>query len=234
MYRLLGHLADAEWGQWSNHEIARRSRVTQRFVGTLRRGLSGNNSQMRARKARRGDQVYEMKVEPRNNPIPAPANDSKEACHPASVPTIVSDRLGFTLHQQSAPAFATKDAFETASSLYAQLAGQVDQIARNPGGAAYLQHMGRRLKDDRVEFFSPELRIFIQKLRSAEPHCGSCPRCLVKHGCPAHPACKLCSGRGWLSKSEWDACPQHERRELERLHAKQPASMPQTDHPSSH
>ena len=59
--------------------------------------------------------------------------------------------------------------------------------------------------------------VFAQKLGSAVPHCGYCPRCQARHAGHVHAACKLCGGRGWLNRGEFEACPQHERQELERL-----------------
>jgi hypothetical protein len=107
--------------------------------------------------------------------------------------------------------------FEAAARLHAQLAELVDQLARSPGGASYCQHLVRRLQDGKVIFYAPELAVFAQKLGSAVPHCGYCPRCQARHAGHVHGACKLCGGRGWLNRGEFEACPQHERQELERL-----------------
>jgi len=65
--------------------------------------------------------------------------------------------------------------------------------------------------------------VFAQKLGSAVPHCGYCPRCQARHAGHVHAACKLCGGRGWLKRGEFEACPQPERQELERLLPKQNA-----------
>ncbi len=42
-----------------------------------------------------------------------------------------------------------------------------------------------------------------------------------KHAGRAHPSCKLCGGRGWLSKGQFEACTQHELQELGRLQSQQ-------------
>lgn len=65
-------LHDPEWSQWSDREIARQCKVSNRFVGNLRKGLSVNGSQIdsddggtdepETRKVRRGDTVYEQRV----------------------------------------------------------------------------------------------------------------------------------------------------------------------------
>ena len=51
----------------------------------------------------------------------------------------------------------------------------------------------------------------------AHGSCGQCPRCRVRNAGRVQPACKLCGGRGWLSKAEFDTCTHPERQELERL-----------------
>jgi len=55
-------LADAEWSQWSNREIARRCRVAPSVVDWLRPSLSASERQMHKRKVQRGGTVYEMNV----------------------------------------------------------------------------------------------------------------------------------------------------------------------------
>jgi len=55
-------LADAEWGQWSYREIARHCQVSQVFASKLRKAASDNGYQMKPRKGKRGNTVYEMSV----------------------------------------------------------------------------------------------------------------------------------------------------------------------------
>ena len=55
-------LADPEWSQWSDREIARRAGVSHVFVGRIRSGLSGNGYQIDAKVVSRGGTVYEMNV----------------------------------------------------------------------------------------------------------------------------------------------------------------------------
>jgi len=55
-------LADAEWGQWSHREIARRCQVSQWFVSRLRKGASHNGYELKPRKVKRGNTVYEMQA----------------------------------------------------------------------------------------------------------------------------------------------------------------------------
>jgi len=49
-------LADAEWSQWSDSEIARYCQVSQSFVTRLRRRVSHAGHEMRRRKVKRGAQ----------------------------------------------------------------------------------------------------------------------------------------------------------------------------------
>ena len=55
-------LADAEWSQWSDSEIARHCQVSQSFVTGLRRTVSHLGDEMRPRKVKRGGEVYEMRA----------------------------------------------------------------------------------------------------------------------------------------------------------------------------
>lgn len=50
-------LSDAEWGKWSDREIARRCAVSDRFVNSLR-PVSANASQITTRKVERGGTTY--------------------------------------------------------------------------------------------------------------------------------------------------------------------------------
>lgn len=56
-------LRDDEWSGWSDREIAKRCRVSNRFVSTLRPEVSVNRSQIEPRKAQRGGTTYTMQTE---------------------------------------------------------------------------------------------------------------------------------------------------------------------------
>jgi hypothetical protein len=169
---------------------------------------------------KRGDTVYEMQAKTKGGrePVPERAADTPGDAQPTAPDT---DRAGFPLLPGTAAVFASLNLFETAESLQTQLIELVDRLAKDPGGAAYCQHLVRKLKDGKLHSYSPELALFGRKLGSAAPHCGYCPRCQAKHAGRIQSACKLCGGRGWLSKEEFEACPQHERQELERLRHRQ-------------
>jgi hypothetical protein len=207
-------LADPEWSKWSDHEIARHCQVSQTLVSKLRKGASENGFQMAGpRKVKRGDTVYEMQ--------PRSAGDEKTAAEPDETTTGVSvpacDRVGLPLGTEVVAAFLSADDFAVAQALLDQLTALVDRLAQGAGGAAYRQHLLSRTGDGRVTYYSPELNFFAQKLIAAAPHCGACPRCLALHAGRVQPGCKMCGGRGWLCKAEYDRCSQQERQELQRL-----------------
>ncbi len=56
-------LKDPEWCQWGNREIARRCRVSDTFVGSIRTELSANGLQITERKVERSGAVYTMRTE---------------------------------------------------------------------------------------------------------------------------------------------------------------------------
>jgi hypothetical protein len=206
-------LADPEWSSWSDSEIARHCQVSHVFVGKLRKGASCNGYRIGPRKARRGDTVYEMQPSTGGGQERTP----EQCAQTAVTPPPPCDRLGLPLPLEAVAAFASAGDFAAAEVLLAQLAALVDQLAQGAGGAAYRQHLSSRAGDGRVSFSSPELNFFGQKLVSSAPHCGRCPRCLARYAVRIPPACKLCGGRRWLSKAEFDTCTQQERQDLERL-----------------
>ena len=151
-------LADAEWSQWSDSEIARHCQVSQSFVTGLRRRLSHLGDGMRPRKAKRGDQVYEMHVRKNGSQTPLPGQAVRLPNEAPSTPP--TDRLGIPLPAETATAFAALSVFDAVEKAHAQLAELVDQLAQSPGGGAFQQHLVRKLKDGKLKFCSPELNIF--------------------------------------------------------------------------
>jgi hypothetical protein len=210
-------LADPEWAQWSDREIARRCRVSNSLVSRLRQRASVAGEQMQPRRVQRGDNVYTMRTRTRGDPRMAPEGPRTTADAGPPAGTLTDDG-GWPVSSGAAPAFACLRMFAAVEQSLAQLAELVDQLAQAPGGAAFQQHLFRRVKDGRAGFHSPELQLFAQKLGSAAPHCGSCPRCHIRHAGRIQPACMLCGGRGWLSKREFELCPEPERQEFRRWH----------------
>jgi hypothetical protein len=205
-------LADPELCTWSDHEIARHCQVSCRFVGKIRHGASVNGSQIGPRKVKRGNTVYEM--QPRTG---SGQENAPEQCAKTTVtPVPACDRVGLPLPADVVPAFAFVGDFETAMRLLDQLAGLVDRLGQGAGGVAYRLHLTCRASQVQSTFFSPELTAVARQLAAA-PHCGQCPRCRLRTAIRLQPTCKLCGGRGWLTKAEFDICTHQERQELERL-----------------
>src|SRR5262249_13684059 len=151
-------------------EIARRCQVSQSFVSRLRSSASDAEDQMRPRKVRRGERVYEMVPRTRGDQKPPPELPAKTPDGPmTSAPG--TDRVGLQLPANSIPAFADLSIFATAEKLCDQLTDVVDQLAQSPGGAAYLPQLVGKTKDGKLMFVSPELNVFRQKLGLAAPHC---------------------------------------------------------------
>jgi hypothetical protein len=207
-------LADPEWSKWSDHEIARHCQVSQTLVSKMRKGASENGFQMKPRKVKRGDSVYEMQPRTRSGQEKAAEQAAETAVLPAAP---ACDRVGLPLAPDAVAAFTVANDFAAAQALLDQLAALVDRLAQGAAGAAYRQHLVSRAGDGRVTFYSPELNSFAQKLASAVPHCGKCPRCLALHAGRTQPTCKLCGGRGWLTRTEYDRCTHPEQQQLERL-----------------
>jgi hypothetical protein len=214
-------LADPEWSQWNDREIARRCQASQAYVTKLRRKLTDNSYQMGPRKVKRGDTVYEMRAKTKRR---ATAPPDAVVPAPESTPAaLTTDRVGIALLPETGPAFASLSVLEAAEKLHAELAELVDRFAKTPGGAAFRQHLVQKIRDDKPLFYAPEMQVFGTKLTSAAPHCGYCPRCQPRHAGRPHPTCKLCGGRGWLTKGEFALCTSQERAELERLRKPAPS-----------
>jgi len=197
-------LADAEWSQWSDREIARRCQVDSRTVSRMRRA-SAELPQMRQRKVQRGGKVYEMTVT-----ATAPANAVPSM--PAAAPT--ADSLGVPLPEDKAKVFAALGDFHEAHSLFDRLAVVLDRIAQGPAGDLYRQELVRSRTDGQPGFACPVLRIARSKLQAAEPYCAHCPRCRREYPGRPHPACKVCGGRGWTTRAAFESCPDSDRQPL--------------------
>src|SRR5262249_15923861 len=101
-------LNDAEWGQWSDREIARRWGVSRRFVDSRRKGASGHDAQMGGRKVRRGGRVYEIAVSGSQTQTTA---EESAPMQPRAA-AVIKDGLGLAVPEARLPAFAAAAAFE--------------------------------------------------------------------------------------------------------------------------
>jgi ParB-like nuclease domain len=195
-------LADPEWGEWSDREIARRCQVGNTFVSTMRR------ASVRGRKVQRGNQVYEM--------APPAANPASKQLPENPVPT---DALGLPVPEPRIPVFAAQGDFQEANALFDRLATVVDRIARSPAGDLYRPELVRTLSEGAPTLVCPALRIARGKLFAIEPYCAYCPNCFEPHPGLVHPACKSCGGRGWTTRPAFHACPEDARKRLSKLAA---------------
>ncbi|HEV3082083.1 MAG TPA: ParB/RepB/Spo0J family partition protein [Gemmataceae bacterium] len=205
-------LTDPEWSQWSDREIARRCQVTHRMVGKFRRGASGDGIQMRQRKARRGGKVYEIATD-RSPASESAADIETEVPRQADIsPT--TDLLGISLAEPMKPVFACLADFQSLRTLYAQLAGLIDRIARSPGGEVMRQHLQIKTGNGTEDFASTELDVAFQKLTVAEPYCSFCPRCHALRLNCFITDCHTCRGRGWTTRAAFEACSENSRRDM--------------------
>jgi hypothetical protein len=207
-------LADAEWSQWSDREIARRAQVSRTIVTKLRNGASGIKCQMTPRRVRRGEVVYTMA--PKAMPTGDAGKGDESPAAPAAVPAS-TDALGLPLRLALTEVFAGRAEFDAVLAVRDQLANAIDQLARTPAGAALAQQLMRRLENGRPVYRAPELEGLRQKLSSAVPHAGHCPLCHTRRSDYSSPSCRLCAGRGWLTRATFDTCSHDLRQALMRL-----------------
>jgi hypothetical protein len=203
-------LADSEWSQWNDREIARYCQVGNGFVSRLRRGLSVSGTQITGRKVRRNGTVYEMNV--------SPIGAARKAA-PAT------DPLGIPLPEARAKVFAALSDFHEAKALFDRLAELVNRIGQGPGGELYRQELIRTASDGQPGFACPVLRVARAKLVAAEPYCAYCPRCEQAHPGRTHPTCKTCGGRGWTTQAAFESCPPGDRQPILAMRTDKPPGM---------
>jgi hypothetical protein len=200
-------LADAEWNRWSDREISRRCQVDHKVVSRLRAIVSGAEPQMRAREVQRGDQVYAMSMPVNGSPADDPP---KESLPP-------TDSLGLAVPEPRVPVFGAKAEFEEAERLFERLATIVNHIAQSPAGEAYRSELVRVFSDGAPTFICSALRIARNKLLAIEPYCAYCPNCCDPHPRIVNAPCKTCAGRGWTTRSAFEACPEDARKRVMKL-----------------
>src|SRR5262249_43161589 len=88
------------------------------------------------------------------------------------------------------------------------------RIAQGPAGDMYRQEMVRTVTEGQGGWACPVLRLARSKLLTAEPYCAYCPRCQRAYPGQAHPACKVCGGRGWATRAAFEACPDSDRQSV--------------------
>jgi hypothetical protein len=204
-------LADAEWSQWSDREIARRCQVGHALVSRMRHDPSVSKRQIAVRKAERGGTIYEIKT------APHAAADAATSAHPAQAPADaapLTDTLGIPLPESRAKVFAAWADFQEAKELFDRLAAVLDRIAREPAGDLYRVELVWTAKNGQAAFACPALRTCRARLLAAEPYCSYCPNCCPPDAARPYPACKICGGRGWTTRAAFDSCRESDRQRI--------------------
>jgi hypothetical protein len=198
-------LADAEWSQWSDREIARRCQVDHQLVSRMRRCASGGLHQIQKRKVQRGGAIYEMDV---------PASKAAGA--------VPSDALGLPVPEARAKLFAALSDFYEAKELFERLAQVLDRIAQGPAGELYRQELVRTADNGQPGFACPALRICRDRLVASEPYCGYCPNCYQASSARPYPSCKSCGGRGWTTRAAFERCRASDQQHILNLRSRRP------------
>ncbi len=194
-------LADAEWSQWSDREIGKRCGVSNRFVGCMR-SASVNGSQIE-RKVKRGGAVYAMSVKPAKKPSTSTA--------------LANPIAGSPLPASRRNVFESLDLCHEAHAALAHAAKLIDQLARTPAGELYAKQLIWKTSPEPGTFICPDLRACAARLTAAEPYCAYCPRCFPGYPDDPYRGCSICAGRGWTTKTSFDACTLKERETLLQL-----------------
>jgi hypothetical protein len=205
-------LADAEWSQWSDREIARRVQVGHASVSRIRRSACVSKRQMGDRKVRRGDTVYEMNVSPKKVPDEAGKTAALQANH---VPP--TDPLGIAVPAGMGEVFGALADFQEAQDLFDRLSTLLDRIAQGPAGEVYRQELIRTNNNGKAGFACAAVRAARNKLVGAEPYCGYCPSCFVQRPARGYASCKSCGGRGWTSRGAFESCRECDRQQILKM-----------------
>jgi hypothetical protein len=205
-------LRDSEWSAWSDREIARRCGVSHFLVSKLRKRASGIQCQMRERTVRRGERVYQMDVSARNSASNGEPTDANASGAPPA-----TDLLGIPLAGSMVDIFATLAQFQRARALCGELDGLISQIGGEPAGVLLREHLHRQCEGDKEVFHHPAVEGIRQTLDRTAPYCSICPCCTFAVSKSTRSECRLCQGRGWLSKPAFDSCSQGQQRQVLEL-----------------
>jgi ParB-like chromosome segregation protein Spo0J len=208
-------LADPEWSQWNDREIARRLQVSNVLVSKMRRSASVNGLQIEGRKVRRGDSVYEMNVGAKE------ATDDTAKTEPATLVT-PTDLLGIPLPEGRGAAFAAAADFQEARDLFDRLSTLLERIAQGPAGEVYRLELVRTNNHGKAGYACPAVRAARNKLVAAEPYCGYCPSCTAQRPSRGHSSCKVCGGRGWTPRAAFESCRECDRQQILKLKTAKP------------
>jgi len=229
-------LRHPELAKWSDRKIAETCAVSNRFVGSVREGLSVNGTQIGAsRLFERSGKTYSMKVdkavaklgaEGESPPESAAAGAPEESeSEPEEEPAPGRDALGIPLPDGMAAVFAARDKFREAVGLVRRLNELLDAISKAPGGehlARFEMKYTETRKDgkERPRYRNERLDALAFALKRQQPHASVCPHCFGKHGRRrVDPDCGCCLGLGWVSLWAFDRCDDRLCRAVEALAA---------------
>jgi hypothetical protein len=205
-------LTDAEWGQWSDREIARRCQVNHTMVGRLRRDLSEQQPGQTSELSSSGAEHHLMTATtPPDEAGPggaAAVDQVRPGPADGGPPT---DALGIAVPEARAPVFGAAGDFREAYELFDRLAGLLDRIAQGAAGERYRQELVRTIDNGPAGFACPALRAARGRLLAAEPYCAYCPACHAVRDAGLRRACKACGGRGWTTRTAFDSCRESDR-----------------------
>jgi hypothetical protein len=210
-------LADAEWSQWNDREIARRIQVGNGLVSKMRRSLSVLGTQMGERKVRRGDTVYEINVSPKKAPDETGKTETLAANR---VPP--TDPLGIRVPEGRGEVFGALADFQEAQDLFDRLSTLLDRIAQGPAGEVYRQELIRTNNNGKAGFACAAVRAARNKLVAAQPYCAYCPNCYAQRPARGYASCKWCGGRSWTSRAAFESCRECDRQQILKLRTANP------------
>jgi hypothetical protein len=129
-------LADPEWSQWNDREIARRIQVSNVLVSKMRRSVSVNGLQIEGRKVQRGDSVYEMNVNPKRRRT---TQRRRKRCQRGLLRGPIC--WPFLCRREERPCSRHPPTFKRRRSCSTDWPRSSDRIAQGAGGEVYRQEL---------------------------------------------------------------------------------------------
>jgi hypothetical protein len=161
-----------------------------------------------ARKVERSGTIYEMSVVARDPGLSSPA--------PVASP---ADALGIPLLEPMVKVFAALADFEDAEKQVDRLSAALDRIAQGPAGALLVPGLIHKIEEGGSYFADPMVLDVRNRLAAAKPYCSRCPLCHQRQPGRGFPNCKMCGGRGWVTRHAFERAGEYERREIMKLRA---------------
>jgi ParB-like chromosome segregation protein Spo0J len=152
---------------------------------------------------------------------PAGANGEAQARTngPPPAPEPLYDALGREVPARQRPAFEALEKFAEAESLVRRALRLVSDLAKDPGGEELRSRCQIRTAKAGQTFRLERLHHALYDLKHARPYSGACPHC---HPRIPGPDCAACKGRGWVTRTRWEAAGEDLRGAAELSRAKRP------------